>query len=465
MPLASCLATSLLLALPLALAAPFSPRSTNAVSLPVQRYQKSGNNVPPHITYLQKKNHDAKRYSSMANATAPNDEELAEALGQMMIHLGVWTNYTYDTTIGKVLPATSTKRGLTMGNPPSDPADSEGLDIQGNDVYYGASVMIGTPQQEFLVMMDTGSGDFWVGATDCAIIAFNKDGDVYRTGQACTSSHTSLGNTTSSTFVNTGVKFVDQYGSGNSAAAGYIVADDVTLAGLALPNHKFGVAVLETSDFGSSDMSWSGLMGLSKSSLSVMGVPTPVDSLYKAGLISEPIVSFKIPRESDGLNDGEIAFGSLDSTKYVADTLVTLSADNSGYWISTTDGVTVNGESLSISANTVLFDTGTTLLYGPFDDVYNIHAQIPGSEIDRNDDFYLPCNTNASVAFNFGGTDFAIEPQDLVYTETSQTNLCVSAMQAMEGGPAAWLMGDVFLKNAYISLNGNANTIQLAKLA
>jgi len=345
-----------------------------------------------------------------------------------------------------------------MGNTASD-ADSEGLDIEGNDVGYLTTVTIGTPPKDYLVLVDTGSGDFWVQFTTCDII--NDSG--YLTGKDCSSSLGALGSSVSSTLVNTSTTFVDGYGSG--IAAGWIVTDDVTLAGLALPNHKFGVAQLETESFGlSSYTSASGILGLSKASLSAMGVPTPAESMYSAGLIPEPIVSFKIPRESDGLNDGEITFGSLDASKYVASTLVTLQANSEGYWISNTEGVTVNSETIKISKTDVLFDTGTTLLYGPLQDVYNLHRQINGY-IMQDDVFYIPCDTTASVAFNYGGTSFAIESQDLNYGETNVAGICASSIQYMSGAPASWVMGDVFLKNAYLSVNEKANTIQLAKLA
>ena len=51
------------------------------------------------------------------------------------------------------------------------------------------------------------------------------------------------------------------------------------------------------------------LIHLFRQSLSQQGTPTPIESLASAGLVPEPIVSFKISRLTDNLNDGEITFG------------------------------------------------------------------------------------------------------------------------------------------------------------
>ncbi|KZO96681.1 acid protease [Calocera viscosa TUFC12733] len=455
-------ATTLLLILPLVCAAPFSPRPSNGLALPLKRAQRSQTDVPREIAHRQIIHSDLKRFAKFANSAAPNEAQMADTISQSAVELGLYTDYMYNATIRKVLPGSSTKRAVTMADPASDPKASEGLDIDGNDGLYLASVMIGTPSKEFLIMMDSGSGDFWVGATGCQIMVADSNGNIEGTDQPCASSHPYLGSTTSSTLVNTKVSFEDFYGTGG--VSGVIVSDQVELAGFAMPNYKFGMATLEEAIF--SGMSGDGLMGLSKSSLSQMGLPSPAQYLYNGGAIPEPITSIKISRLSDGLNDGEITFGSLDTTKYVADTLVTLSADNSGFWIGTADGVTVNGNSVgTLSVSSVVFDTGTSYLYGPLNDVRNIYAQIPGSVENPDQSFYIPCDASASVAFTFGGQNFSIDPRDLVTFQATASNMCATTIGGSGGNPTSWLLGDTFLKNVYISLNEKANTIQLAKLA
>jgi hypothetical protein len=93
------------------------------------------------------------------------------------------------------------------------------------------------------------------------------------------------------------------------------VTDNIAVAGLALKAHTFGVATQETDDFANNTTPFDGLMGLALSSFSAQGVPTPPESLASAGLISDAIVSFKIPRFQDEKNDGQITFGSTDPVR------------------------------------------------------------------------------------------------------------------------------------------------------
>lgn len=112
---------------------------------------------------------------------------------------------------------------------------------------------------------------------------------------------------------------------------GTICQDNVVIAGLTLIGHTFGVANQESIDFSSNLTHYDGMMGFGKSvvciklrplfhhsqtdsvnsyqSLSREQTPTPVEALASAGLIPAPIVSYKLGREADNDNDGEITLG------------------------------------------------------------------------------------------------------------------------------------------------------------
>ena len=53
------------------------------------------------------------------------------------------------------------------------------------------------------------------------------------------------------------------YGTGN--VQGDIIQDDISVAGLALPAHTFGVATAESVDFSDDSVPFDGLMGLAQS--------------------------------------------------------------------------------------------------------------------------------------------------------------------------------------------------------
>ena len=251
--------------------------------------------------------------------------------------------------------------------------------------------------------------------------------------------------------------------------AGTVIADNVVVAGLQLPNHTFGVADQESVDFSSSNTHFDGIMGVARSTLSEQRTLTPVESLAKAGLIQEAITSFKLSRLADQKNDGEVTLGGLDTSKFDQKTLVTINNVNAeGFWEGAVDAVSVNGTDLGLTGRTAILDTGTTLLLVPQADAQVIHQAIPGAVDQGNGTFTLPCTSTASLALAFGGQSFAIDTRDLTFAPVDRKNRngdCISGISGAQlNGPTQWLAGDVFLKNAYFSTNVGKNTIQLAKL-
>jgi len=355
-------------------------------------------------------------------------------------------------------------------------ANSLGLDIEAADVGYIATVQIGTPSRDFKILMDSGSADFWVGAENCQAAAQQAAGAARsiqrrKGGQGTTGgaqgcgNHLFLGTQSSSSFVDSQNPFQVTYGSG--AVAGTIVTDSVSVAGLALNNHTFGTAQQETVQF--TGAPFDGLMGLAQSTLSEQKTLTPVEALAQQGLISDAITSYKISRLADQKNDGEVTFGGLDQTKFDPATLTTFANVNKqGFWEGDMPSVTVNGQDTGLQGRTAILDTGTTLIIAPAQDAATIHQAITGAQSDGQGGFTVPCTTTDSVALTFGGTSFTIDPRDLAQLPVNPqdpTGTCVSGISSGNiGGANEWLVGDVFLKNAYFSTDVTKNQISLAKL-
>jgi hypothetical protein len=261
--------------------------------------------------------------------------------------------------------------------------------------------------------------------------------------------------------------FETTYGSG--AVRGNIIQDNLVVAGLQLPGHTFGVATEESDNFASPETLFDGIMGVAQSTLSEQKALTPVEALAKAGLIKQPIISFKIPRLADQKNDGEATLGALDFSKFDQNTLVTINNVNpQGFWEAPVDGVAMNGVDLGLNNRTAILDTGTTLLIVPPADAQAIHKAIPGAKDNGQLGFTVPCTTNAALSFTFGQQAFPIDSRDLAVAPVDPNNPtgdCISGISAAQvGSPNQFLAGDVFLKNAYFSTNVEDNTIQLAKL-
>jgi len=347
-------------------------------------------------------------------------------------------------------PDTVTPAGKPTGQ------DSLGLDIEANDVGYLATVQMGTPPRDFSILMDSGSADLWVGAENCKS----------QVGGGC-GNHNFLGTQSSSTFTDTKQPFSVTYGTGS--VSGNIVTDDIVVAGLALKAHKFGVAATESVEFSDDSTPFDGLMGLAQSTLSEQKTLTPIEALAANGLVKEAITSYKISRLADNKNDGEITFGGVDATKFDAKTLVTLdNVSQQGFWEGDMDAVSVDGTDVGLTGRTAILDTGTTLIIAPAADAAAVHKGIQGAKSDGQGGFTVPCTTTASVALTFGGTSFAIDPRDIAVQPvdpTDPTGDCFSGIAAGNvGGAQEWLVGDVFLKNAYFSTDVTKKTLSLAKL-
>lgn len=381
--------------------------------------------------------------------------------------------------------------------------NSIGLDIEADDVGYLGQVQIGTPPRNFEILMDSGSADFWVGAENCQTESAQGQGAgagqagagqaqganaISRrargqggnnaaqqgaatgagnaAGNTC-GNHSFLGTQSSSTFKDSNQQFQVTYGTGN--VAGDIVQDNVVLAGLPLNAHTFGVATQESVDFSADTTPFDGLMGLAQSTLSEQKTLTPVESLAKAGSIADAITSFKISRLADQKNDGEVTFGGLDATKFDPNTAVTFANVNQqGFW----EGAmtpTVNGQSVGLDqGRTAILDTGTTLIVAPPDDAAAVHQAIQGSQSDGQGGFTVPCTMTESVALTFNNQSFAIDPRDIAFLPVDANNPtgdCTSGISSGQiGGATEWLVGDVFLKNAYFSTDVGKNAVTLAKL-
>jgi len=440
--------------------------SKRSFTIPVIRHIQR-RDPHPLINFQQNANRGLRRLARMTGREVPSDEELTRRLYKRIVSVegeeGLSKRaHRHKSQNGGASSLASSSAGgqaiaVTDANTPTT-ANSLGLNIEGSDVSYLAQVQLGTPPSNYLLLMDSGSADTWVGSENCQSTA----------GGGC-GNHNFLGSKSSSTFVDTQQPFNVTYGAG--AVAGTKCQDTLTMGSLTLTAHPFGVADQETNDFADDSVPFDGLMGFGQSTLSQQGNLTPIESLAKAGLVSEAISSFKISRLADKKNDGELTLGALDPSKFDPQTLVTIdNVSPLGFWEAPMEAVTVNGQDAGLKGRTSILDTGTTLIIAPQNDAEAVHQLIDGSKSDGQGGFTVPCQSNASVALTFGGKQFNIDFRDIAIEPVDPNNANGDCVSGISGGSVGgdsntqWLCGDVFLKNAYFSTNVNKNQISLAKL-
>lgn len=225
------------------------------------------------------------------------------------------------------------------------------------DFEYLGTVKIGTPPQDFSVVMDTGSSNLWVPDAKCTDTVISP---------ACATDK-KFNENKSSTYEVDGRDYFLPYGSG--VAAGYLGRDVVTLGSTKVRNYTFGqTTVLPGDDF---LPPFDGIMGLAYPIISLpIGsfLPTVLDAMIAQNLVPEPLVHVYLSSVNSSHNS-VFTFGAVN-TSYARGPFVTvpmsLVQPAFGYFmvdvakVSTTD----DGKVYDAALWGVL-DTGTSIITGP----------------------------------------------------------------------------------------------------
>ncbi|KAK6906397.1 hypothetical protein I203_100382 [Kwoniella mangroviensis CBS 8507] len=335
----------------------------------------------------------------------------------------------------------------------------------GIDASYSGQVTIGTPAQDFLLIMDTGSSDLWVAGSTCesssctGVSSFNaQDSSSYNTDNSA---------------------FNISYGSGD--ADGYLATDTVSLAGFTVTGQTFAVVTSTTARLISAPLS--GLMGLAWKSIASSKATPFWQALAASGSWSDPEMGFYLARyrgdnsassvESQG---GELILGGTNSSKYTGSiNYISIDQSDLDYWRIPAQAVTVQGSQVSIGSNPqAAIDTGTTLIGVPSQVAEAIYSQISDSQAlsasSGYDGYYqYPCDTTVNVTIQFGGLSYSISNADMnLGSFTRDNSMCTGAFFAMDlssQSPIQWIVGASFLKNVYSTFRYNPSAIGFAQLA
>lgn len=178
--------------------------------------------------------------------------------------------------------------------------DHELLTNYENVQYYG-NISIGTPPQNFTVLFDTSSSDFWIPSKNCD-----------KRNLACSLDRkydSSLSKTSSPNGKNVTIFYA------TSNITGYLTSDLVSIAGITVLNQTFVEAVTQPGVV-FVDSLYDGILGLGFQILAVGGVVPPFYSMMNQRLIEEPVFSIYLNRNQTDCFGGEIMFGGIDETRH-----------------------------------------------------------------------------------------------------------------------------------------------------
>lgn len=315
-----------------------------------------------------------------------------------------------------------------------------------NAQYY-TEISLGTPPQNFKVILDTGSSNLWVPSAECGSLACFL--------------HAKYDHDSSSSYKANGSSFAIQYGSGS--LEGYISQDTLSIGDLTIPKQDFAEATSEPGlafAFGKFD----GILGLAYDSISVDKVVPPVYNAIHNGLLDEPKFSFYLGNADKSTDGGEATFGGIDSSKYEGN-ITWLPVRRKAYWEVKFEGIGLGNEYAILDGHGAAIDTGTSLIALPSGLAEILNAEI-GAKKGWSGQYSVECDTRDSLpdlTLNFGGYNFTITPYD--YT-LEVSGSCISAFTPMDFpepvGPLA-IIGDAFLRKHYSVYDLGNDAVGLAK--
>jgi cathepsin D len=295
-----------------------------------------------------------------------------------------------------------------------------------SDTQYYGFISLGTPEQSFKVVFDTGSSNVWVPSEKCYSISCFFHNTYYHEK--------------SSTYKADGRHLQIQYGSG--AIEGFLSIDTLTCGGLKVPNQGFAEV---TSESGLSFLfaKMDGIVGMAFKSIAVEGVTPMFDNMVANKLVDKGQFQFYLTKGNES-SASVMLLGGYD-TSYMTTPLNWHPVVWETYWTVNVTDLGVNGLSTQgcVDGCRAAVDTGTSFIAGPAEDIqpimYAARVKPDCSNIDS-----LPV-----VNIKINGIQYDLKPHDYVIkiTQFGQTQ-CISGFMPLALPPRLgkfWILGDTFI--------------------
>lgn len=365
---------------------------------------------------------------------------------------------------------------------------TEEIDLTNEQSFYSVQLEIGTPSQEVVVLLDTGSSDLWVTSPDNPYCISDSDMNDSSPFGWLTGSLSSSGAATATTSASSGIATIDcsKYGtfdpSNSSTFSSNNTAFSISYGDGTYASGTWGTDTLNLGDLNVSAVSLA-VANSSNSTVGVLGIGLAgLESTYSGVSTSTTTKSyeyanFPIVLKNEGiikrnayslfLNDpdsdtGSILFGGVDHSKYSGQlyTIPILNLYKSkGITTPLEFDVTVQGVGVSVgtkqstlttSQMPALLDSGTTLTYLPYSLTQLIAGSIGAQYSSRLGYYYMPCpsaDNDTQIVFDFGGFNIATNLTNYILSSGS-TGTCILGM--IPQSDASAILGDMFLIHAYV---------------
>ncbi|PIO68046.1 eukaryotic aspartyl protease [Teladorsagia circumcincta] len=301
------------------------------------------------------------------------------------------------------------------------------------DYEYVGNITIGTPNQQFVVVLDTGSANLWVPETACDTSCNKKNKFV---------------SASSSTFVKSTKTWTIQYGSGD--AKGVLGTDTIKFGGsndqqLVVPTTTFGLATHISSDFKNDPTD--GILGLAFTSLAVDKVVPPLINAINQNLLDQPLFTVWMEHRGklEGAPGGIFTYGAIDTTN--CGPITAYQPLSSATYFQFKMAAIGMGSYKSSKVYEVISDTGTSFIGGP-KAVTDALAAAAGAKYSILEESYtIPCDANPpTLDVTIGSNVYSIDPVN--YIVSAGAKKCLFAIFPFEFGGfgPSWILGDPFIR-------------------
>ncbi|KAL2919393.1 hypothetical protein HK105_201037 [Polyrhizophydium stewartii] len=303
-----------------------------------------------------------------------------------------------------------------------------------------AKVQLGTPAQDFLVHLDTGSAVFWVRSADCASAA-----------QCRKTSQAAFNKTLSSTFAPLGNQTTNTITYADGTTVGCVTSQDtLSIGGIALRNRPFCLADTIVSKTALHD----GIIGLAPPS--VVEETNVFSALTSAAGFKAQQVGFWYNTSDivDGqIQSGAISFGGPDPLYYSGDVSwlqATIATGN--HWGLPVNNLTLaDGTDLITAPTIAIVDSGSTFNYLPpalFNRI-NLAQFFNSTNFDGAGTYVMNCSLVdklTTFTIRLSGVEFKIPPEQQYF---KFRDYCVITFTTSSTSTLPPILGIQFLKSHY----------------
>ncbi len=321
-----------------------------------------------------------------------------------------------------------------------------------HNLQYYAEFQLGSENQPFTAIMDTGSSNIWIPGTFC-------------NSQAC-QNKAQFNPQSSTTFTTKDQQLTIQYGTGNMQ--GVVGYDSVTFGGMEVHDQGLGVAYMLSNDF--LDSPFDGLFGLAYRSIASDQVTPWLDNAVKQGVIPKAMFSFYLSNDP-GDGTGRLIIGKPDPDYYQGNiTWHPLKPLQTGgvrdfYYNIEFGGISVGGTGVPLTCQSsgtgvchAIVDSGTSLIVGPQADVQNIQSQLDVASDCSN------ISEQPNLEFTIGNSTYSVPPEFYIIKSVGAdgNEQCMAGISA--SNQDFWIFGDAFMRAFYVVFDKTDSRVGLAAL-